>query len=38
VLYSDHGSDFTSSRLERVCLDTHVSLIHSRIGVPRLTG
>ncbi|WP_108718614.1 Mu transposase C-terminal domain-containing protein [Miniimonas sp. S16] len=38
VLYSDHGSDFTSSRLERVCLDTHVSLIHSRIGVPQGRG
>lgn len=37
-LYSDHGSDFTSSRLERVCLDTHVSLIHSRIGVPQGRG
>lgn len=23
VLYRDHGSDFTSARLERVCLDTH---------------
>lgn len=24
TLYSDHGSDFTSARLERVCLDTHI--------------
>ncbi|MDP9988761.1 putative transposase [Arthrobacter oryzae] len=38
VLYSDHGSDFTSARLERVCLDTHVRLIHSRPGVPQGRG
>lgn len=38
VLYSDHGSDFTSSRLERVCLDTHIQLIHSRVGVPQGRG
>lgn len=38
VLYSDHGSDFTSARLERVCLETHVRLIHSRIGVPQGRG
>ena len=38
VLYSDHGADFTSSRLERVCLDTHIRLIHSRVGVPQGRG
>lgn len=38
VLYSDHGSDFTSSRLDRVCLDTHIRLIHSRVGVPQGRG
>jgi len=38
VLYSDHGSDFTSSRLERVCLDTHIRLIHSRVGIPQGRG
>lgn len=38
VLYSDHGSDFTSSRLERVCLDTHVRLIHSQVGRPQGRG
>lgn len=38
VLYSDHGSDFTSSRLERVCLDTHIRLIHARVGVPQGRG
>lgn len=35
VLYSDHGADFTSTRLDRVCLDTHIRLIHSRVGVPQ---
>jgi len=38
LLYSDHGSDFTSTRLERVCLDTHIRLIHSRVGVPQGRG
>ena len=38
VLYSDHGSDFTSIHLERVCLDTHVRLIHSKPGVPQGRG
>ena len=38
VLYSDNGSDFTSARLERVCLDTHVRLSHSRPGVPQGRG
>jgi len=38
VLYSERGSDFTSARLERVCLDTHIRLIHSRVGVPQGRG
>lgn len=38
VLYSDHGADFTSARLERVCLDTKVQLIHSRVGIPQGRG
>nr|WP_255546289.1 MULTISPECIES: transposase family protein [unclassified Nesterenkonia] len=38
LLYSDHGSDFTSARLERVCLDTKVQLIHSRVGIPQGRG
>ena len=38
VLYSDHGTDFTSERLQQVCLDTHIRLIHSRIGVPQGRG
>ncbi|MCU1508955.1 MAG: Mu transposase/integrase [Glaciihabitans sp.] len=38
ILYSDHGSDFTSTRIEQVCLDLHVRLIHSRVGVPQGRG
>ncbi|GGF41593.1 DDE-type integrase/transposase/recombinase [Subtercola lobariae] len=38
ILYSDHGSDFTCVRLERVCLDAYVRLIHSRPGVPQGRG
>ena len=38
LLYSDHGSDFTSARLEQVCLDTHVRLIHSQVGIPQGRG
>jgi putative transposase len=38
MLYSDHGADFTSARLDRVCLDTHIQLIHSQIGVPQGRG
>lgn len=38
VLYSDHGSDFTSTRIEQVCLDLHVRLIHSRVAVPQGRG
>jgi putative transposase len=38
VLYSDHGSDFTSRHLEQVCVDLHVQLIHSTAGVPQGRG
>lgn len=38
ILYSDHGSDFTSTRMEHVCLELHVRLIHSRVGVPQGRG
>ncbi|WP_332603191.1 Mu transposase C-terminal domain-containing protein [Arthrobacter sp. S2(2024)] len=38
VLYSDHGSDFTSTRLEQVCLDLHIRLVHSRAGRPQGRG
>ncbi|WP_136612139.1 Mu transposase C-terminal domain-containing protein [Sinomonas albida] len=38
VLYSDHGSDFTSARLEQVCLDLHIRLVHSHAGRPQGRG
>jgi putative transposase len=38
VLYSDHGSDFTSRHLDQVCLDLRVELIHSTAGVPQGRG
>ncbi|BCW69143.1 Mu transposase C-terminal domain-containing protein [Arthrobacter sp. NicSoilB8] len=38
LLYSDHGADFTSTHLDRVCLDTHIRLIHSLPGVPQGRG
>jgi putative transposase len=38
VLYSDHGSDFTSRHLEQVCLDLRVELVHSTAGVPQGRG
>jgi putative transposase len=38
VLYSDHGADFTSSHLARVCADLKVQLIHSAPGRPRGRG
>lgn len=38
ALYVDHGADFTSTRIEQVCLELHVQLIHSRVGVPQGRG
>jgi putative transposase len=38
VLYSDHGSDFTSRHLDQVCAELHVRLIHSTAGVPQGRG
>jgi len=38
VLYSDHGADFTSTHLTRVCADLKVQLIHSAPGRPRGRG
>ncbi len=38
VLYSDHGSDFTSRHLDQVCVDLRVQLIHSTAGVPQGRG
>lgn len=38
VLYTDHGSDFTSSHIEQVCIDLKINLIFSNIGEPRGRG
>lgn len=38
ILYSDHGSDFTSRHLEQVCADLHIQLVHSTPGMPRGRG
>lgn len=38
VLYTDHGSDFTSQHLEQVCAALKVQLIFSRPGQPRGRG
>lgn len=38
VLYSDHGSDFTSDHLAQVCHDLRIQLVHSTAGVPQGRG
>jgi len=38
VLYTDHGSDFTSRHLEQVSADLHVRLVNSTPGVPQGRG
>jgi putative transposase len=38
VLYTDHGSDFTSVHIEQVCVDLKINLIFSQIGKPRGRG
>jgi putative transposase len=38
VLYTDHGSDFTSHHLEQVCADLHIQPVFSRVGQPRSRG
>src|SRR5262249_59811962 len=38
VLYSDHGSDFTSWHLEQVAADLKIQLINSGVGRPRGRG
>jgi putative transposase len=38
VLYTDHGSDFTSKHLEQVCADLKIRAIFSQIGKPRGRG
>jgi putative transposase len=36
--YTDHGSDYTSKRIELLCAEIHVQLVHSQIGEPRGRG
>lgn len=38
VLYTDHGSDFTSRHIERACADLKVRLVFSGPGRPRGRG
>jgi putative transposase len=38
VLYTDHGSDFTSRQLEQVAADLHLRLVFSTPGVPQGRG
>ena len=38
VLYTDHGSDFTSRHLEQVAADLHMRLVFSLPGAPRGRG
>jgi putative transposase len=38
ILYSDHGSDFTSRHLEQVAADLEIRLVNSGVGRPRGRG
>lgn len=38
ILYTDHGSDFTSHHIEEVCASLKIQLIFSTIGKPRGRG
>jgi len=38
VLYTDHGSDFTSKHIETVCADLKIQLVFSTVGKPRGRG
>ncbi len=38
VLYTDHGSDFTSQHIEQVCADLKIRLIFSQVAQPRGRG
>ena len=38
ILYTDHGSDFTSQHLEQVCADLKIQPIFSLVGQPRGRG
>ena len=38
ILYTDHGSDFTSQHLEQVCTDLKIQAMFSQVGQPRGRG
>lgn len=38
VLYTDHGSDFTSRHIEQVCAGLKTQLVFSQVGQPRGRG
>jgi putative transposase len=38
ILYTDHGSDFTSRHLEQVAADLKIRLVNSMVGRPRGRG
>lgn len=38
ILYTDHGSDYTSKHIEQVCIELKIKLIHSQVGQPRGRG
>ena len=38
ILYTDHGSDFTSRHLEMACADLKIDLVFSMVGKPRGRG
>jgi len=38
ILYTDHGSDFTSMHIEEVCASLKIQLIFSTVGKPRGRG
>lgn len=38
ILYTDHGSDFTSRHLEQVCIDLKINLKFSIVGRPQGRG
>ncbi len=38
ILYTDHGSDFTSKHIEQVCADLKIELIFSMVAKPRGRG
>lgn len=38
MLYTDHGSDYTSHHIEQVCIELKIRLIHSQVAQPKGRG